>query len=144
MGSSAEGLKIEDIDHINKRKDPQISGSERSILEDFNSEPLPPKKETDAVATGSHVISDEEAGYDQDAYDAEVDSSDDADTPEHRAAFAKVYEIETKPIDTWSEEEIKLVEKTTGFDYAGLKESGVTEPDGLSIEDIMERGPNAE
>lgn len=128
-----------DVENILKRDEPGRSGGEIQYLKDIGELPkdLDPVPET--------IISNEEAGYDQAEYDEMEDS---AMTPEEiatseRAAWNKLYDLEgTKKISDWNDKDKALAEEMTGFTYDELLDMGVTQPDGMTIEEIFERGRN--
>jgi len=146
MAEYSAGLTKKDIKYITD-KDPEArSGQERAILEDMGliAEDKP------APAHGTTRLTDEEAGYDQAAYDELMESFDGQDEdfnnwPEevkarYEKAWNDVYSIEQKPISSWTKDELSHVTAVTGLSVQELQDYGVTQPDGLSIEELMERG----
>lgn len=127
-----------DVENILKRDEPARSGGEVQYLKDIGQLPsdtdnLDPVPET--------IISNEEAGYDQADYDEMEDS---AMTPEEmrsseKAAWSDIYKIESsKPIESWSDLEKEKMLEMTGYEYDELVSAGVTKPDGMTIEELME------
>ena len=139
MASSAEGLKKKDLNHIQKKDEGNLSGSERSILADYKG--LPPEDETaDSQSKPEYKLTDEEAGYDQAAYDEEVDSMRDEEISASEAeAWKTINHIEDNvPIEKWNDLQKAQMEEMTGFTYDELVGAGVTKPDGMSIEQLLE------
>jgi hypothetical protein len=97
-GNSAAGMSEEDINFINHKDTNAWSGAERSIFQDYK-DPTPAPTATPGpdlpLATEKapdRSLSDSQAGYDQAAYDAEMDSDED-DGPtdeEKKAGFFKL------------------------------------------------------
>lgn len=127
MASSAEGLTKKDLTHIKSKEEGNLSGSERSILEDY-------KSLDEQVSSVETKLSDEEAGYDQDLYNELRDSASFDPTPEEQKRMDL---IEQNPIESWSQDDIKFMEAITGLTYDEMKENEVTKPDGLSVSELM-------
>lgn len=151
VGDSAAGVSGDEIKRIRGMSEDARSGAQQSILDDADgmyaergNHPSRSAGEVDHNsddAEGLRSLTDEEAGYDQAAFDEEVDSAMDDD--EIAASEAKAWKLindieDNVPIEKWNDLQKAQVEEMTGFTYDELLDAGVTKPDGMSIEQLLE------
>lgn len=131
-GNSAAGISPDEIDRLATIQGgdlaDSLSGSENSILEDSEDaqdEFTPLKQEnlsTQRVPGTS--LTDTQAGYDQSAYDEQVDSAgDDTDDP-------RVPEIFAKPMKSWSQDELDYMMDARDMTKSELEAESRGEIDG--------------